>query len=91
MPARKTKDQKLIVTSSSLLNELVVYLQLAQAFKERLQMPDRDRALVLAGAAASLLNLEPISNFCRALILNNNAGHMVRRWDSFRAALQDDD
>ncbi len=79
------------VVSNSLLNELVVYLQLAQAFKDRLQLPDRDRALVLAGSAASLLKFEPIANFCRALILNNNAGHMVKRWGTFREALQDDD
>lgn len=77
--------------TAGLLNELTLYLRLAQAFKDRLQLPDRDRALVLAGSCASLLKMEPVASFCRALILNNNPGHMVRRWPTFREALQDDD
>jgi hypothetical protein len=77
--------------SSNLLDELVLYLRLAQAFRERLQMPDRDRALVLAGSCASLLKMPVVANFCRQLILQNNQGHMLRRWDSFDAALKDDD
>lgn len=77
--------------SSNLLKELVLYLRLAQAFEKQLQMPDRDRALVLAGSAAGLLKLRPVAGFCRELILRNNQGHMVRRWPDFEAALKDDD
>lgn len=77
--------------SSNLLNELVLYLRLAQAFEKHLQMPDRDRALVLAGACAGLLKMSPIAGFCRQLILQNNQGHMLRRWQTFEAALQSED
>ena len=76
---------------SELLTELVLYLRLAQAFRNRLQMPDRDRALVLAGCYGSLLQLRPISAFCRKLILQNNHGHMLRKWSSFDEALEDPD
>jgi hypothetical protein len=68
-----------------------MYLRLAQAFRERLQMPDRDRALVLAGSAASLLQMPMVGNFCRQLILQNNPGHMVRKWGTFEIAIKDDD
>lgn len=77
--------------SSNLLTELVLYLRLAQAYRQHLQMPDRDRALVLAGSCAGLLGMPTIGKFCRQLILQNNPGHMVRRWESFDEALKDDD
>jgi hypothetical protein len=77
--------------SSNLLDELVLYLRLAQAYEKHLQMPDRDRALVLAGGCAGLLKLTAVDGFCRQLILQNNQGHMVRRWKSFAEALKDDD
>lgn len=71
--------------------ELVLYLRVAQAFKNRLQMSDRDRALVLAATCATMLEMNAIANFCRKLILQNNQGHMLRRYDNFRAALEDPD
>ncbi len=77
--------------SSNLLSELVLYLRLAQAYEKHLQMPDRDRALVLAGSCAGLLKLRAVASFCRQLILQNNQGHMVRRWPTFEAALEDED
>lgn len=77
--------------SSKLLDELVLYLRLAQAFEKQLQMSDRDRALVLAGSAAGLLKIRPVAGLCRELILRNNQGHMVRRWVDFESALREDD
>ena len=76
---------------SEMLKELILFLRLAQAFKNRLQMSDRDRALVLAGCYASILQMAPVSGFCRQLILQNNHGHMIRKWDSFADALEDPD
>ena len=54
-------------------------------------MPDRDRALIMAGSAASLVGMPIVAKFCRQLILQNNVGHMIRKWESFDEALKDDD
>ena len=72
-------------------HELILYLRVAQAFKDRLQMPDRDRALLMAGACAHVLNMPEIANFCQKLILQNNQGHMVRKYKDFAAACDDSD
>jgi hypothetical protein len=71
--------------------EMILYLRVAQAFKNRLQMPNRDRALVMAGTCASVLQMDVIANFCRRLILQNNQGHMLRKYETFGAALEDSD
>ena len=73
------------------LKELVLFLRLAQAFKNRLQMPDRDRALVLAGTYAAMLQMHPVAEFCRKLILQNNHGHMLRKWPTFAEAIKEPD
>jgi len=54
-------------------------------------MSDRDRALVLAGTFASLLQMNSVANFCRELILQNNPGHMLRKFKDFRSATEDPD
>ena len=71
--------------------ELILYLRIAQAFKNRLQMSDRDRALVMAGTCASVLQMNSIANFSRKLILQNNQGHMLRNYETFAEALDDSD
>ncbi|MDB2686896.1 hypothetical protein N9Y42_06760 [Mariniblastus sp.] len=71
--------------------ELIIYLRIAQAYKNRLQMSDRDRALVMAGTCATVLQMHSIANFCRRLILQNNQGHMLRKYDTFAEALGDSD
>lgn len=73
------------------LQELVLFLRLAQAFKNRLQMSDRDRALVLAGTYAAMLQMHPVAEFCRKLILQNNHGHMLRKWPTFARAIEEPD
>lgn len=72
-------------------NELIIYLRAAQAFKDRLRMSDRDRALVMAGTCASVLQMKPIAGFCRQLVLQHNQGHMLRKYESFSNALEDPD
>ena len=74
-----------------IVKELVLYLRLAQAFKRKLQMPDRDRALVLAGTCAAILNMKSMDDFCRKIILQNNHGHMMKRWGSFAEAIRMED
>lgn len=71
--------------------ELVLYLRLSQAFKERRQMQERDKALVIGGACASMMQMPAIEKFCRSVILQRNRGHMLKRWESFTEALEDED
>ena len=73
------------------LQELVLFLRLAQAFKKRLKMSDRDRALVLAGTYAAMLQKHSVAEFCRKLILQNNHGHMLRKWPNFAHAIKEPD
>jgi len=54
-------------------------------------MPDRDRALVIAGTCAALMQMKSIEAFCRAMILQNNRGHMIGKWPSFSEAIEDGD
>jgi hypothetical protein len=56
-----------------------------------MQLSDRDRALILAGTCASMLQMMPIADFCRQLVLTNNQGHMLRKYSSFGEALEDPD
>lgn len=70
---------------------LATYLHLAKAAWKRLQMQDRDRLLVISGFIAARMQLPRISDHCRALILANNPGHMMRKWDDFESAIDDSD
>lgn len=54
-------------------------------------MQDRDKALVIAGACASLMEMKTIANFCRSVILQRNHGHMLKRWETFTEALEYED
>ena len=81
-------DQK---TMNDPFDDLILFLRVAQAFKNRLQMSDRDRALVLSGTFASLLQMNSVANFCRELVLQHNPGHMLRKFDDFRSATEDPD
>lgn len=76
---------------SELFEEMILFLRLAQAFRNRMQMPDRDRALVMAGAYACLQELSPLAAFCRTVVLQNNPGHMLRKWPTMREAMEDPD
>ena len=69
---------------------LPMYLHLARASHARRQALVRDKLLVLAGATAQEMGLEPISANCRQKILANNAQHLIRQWPTFMAALADE-
>lgn len=71
--------------------ELILYLRLSQAFKDRRKMQDRDKALVIVGTCASMMQMRAIEKFCRSVILQRNHGHMIKRWDSFTEALEYED
>lgn len=73
------------------LKDMILYLRLALACQDRLQMSDRNRALIVAGTCACMLEMKPIADFCRLLILQNNSGHMARRYDTFLDMVKDPD
>ncbi len=77
--------------SNQLESELTAYLKLAMLMQKKILIPDRDRALILAGSCASLLGFESLAGFCRNLILQNNRGHMIGQYSSFKAALEASD
>ena len=73
--------------SDTLWEELVAFLKLSQALQQRKMIPDRDRALVLAGCCAALCNHVSISAFCRSQVVQNNRGHMVAKWPDLKTAM----
>jgi hypothetical protein len=75
----------------SVFEEMVAYLKLAQAYRSRSLLPDRDRALLLAAVNASLLQMHPLAELCRKMILQNNHGHMLRKFESVAEAIHDSD
>lgn len=75
----------------SVFDEMVAYLSLAQAYRSRSLMPDRDRALMLAAVNASLLQMYPLAELCRKMILQNNPGHVFRKFESVTDAVNDPD
>ncbi len=81
----------IVIQMKLVVQELALYLRLAQAFKNKMEMLNRDRALVLAGVCAAILEMKGIAAFCRKLILQNNHGHMMKRWPTFTDALQAED
>ena len=54
-------------------------------------MQDRDKALVVGGACASLMQMPAIEKFCRSVVLQRNHGHMLKRWDSITEAMEYED
>lgn len=73
------------------IDQLATFLYLANANWKKLQMSDRDRLLVLSAIQAADLGFPSIAAFCRQLVLKNNPGHMLRRWDTVEEALTTED
>lgn len=73
------------------IQQLGIFLHLAQANKRRMRPLVRDRMLVLAGALAAEMDLSSIAGYCRSEILRNNPKHIVRRWPTITVALDDND
>jgi hypothetical protein len=69
---------------------LANYLNLARAAKGRRQPLVQDRALLLAAVIAAQIELEPIAAACRARIMRHNPRHLVRRWPTISAALDEE-
>ena len=67
------------------------YLHLARAAELRRQPLVRDRVLMLAAIIAAQIDLAPIAAACRARILAHNPGHMLSRWPTVAAALEQED
>jgi hypothetical protein len=76
---------------SAAVDLLGVYLHLAGASQRRRRLHVRDRLLVLAAALSAKLNLARVAAYCRHRVLEHNPQHMVRRWPTLEAALEDND
>lgn len=70
---------------------LGLYLHLARAAERRSRPLVRDRMLLMGAVIASRLNLSPVAAYCRHRVLQHNPGHMVARWPTIEAALDQDD
>src|SRR5688572_26097957 len=70
---------------------LGLYLHLARSSGRRGQPQVRDRFLVIAGTIAARMELATIDVHCRQIVLAHNPQHLIRRWPSFAAALDDSD
>lgn len=79
------------MSMSQPIDLLATYLHLAKSAWKRLRLQDRDRLLVISGFISTRMNLPRIAQHCRALILENNPGHMMRKWADFGEALEDSD
>ncbi len=70
---------------------LSIYLHLASASQRRRRPHVRDRLLLIAGAIASEMGLEDVASYCRQLVLRHNPRHLIRRWPTLGAALEQED
>ncbi len=73
------------------INQLSLYLHLAQRAGKQLRMSDRDRLLVLAAVSAANQHMPEIAAYCRHLVLSHNPGHMLKRWDTVYQAIEHPD
>jgi len=70
---------------------MVTFAKLAAVSHDRQQLTQRDKFLLLAGAAAIRGNCVDVAARCRQLVLLNNPQHMIGGFDSFALALADTD
>jgi hypothetical protein len=61
---------------------LGMYLHLARAAAQRKRPLVRDRLLFLAAAIAADLRLPTVAACCRARVLENNPGHLLKHWNT---------
>lgn len=69
---------------------LLMYLELARAARLRNRPWDRDKLLLLAGAAAAERGRHTIAALCKREILAHNAGHLVGQYGKLADALSDE-
>ena len=72
-------------------NLLGLYLHLAAASHRRGQPHVRDRLLILAGTIAARMELPDVDAHCRRIVLAHNPQHLIKRWTTLAAALEDDE
>lgn len=72
-------------------DQLGLYLHLAQASHRRRRPHVRDRLLVLCSVLAANAQMEKLSLYCRAEILQHNPQHMIGKWPTVGEALLDED
>ncbi|MBX3419508.1 MAG: hypothetical protein KF851_18040 [Pirellulaceae bacterium] len=77
--------------TAELWEELIIYLDLAMAFRNRRMLTESDRALLMAGCCASLAGINEVASYCREQVLQRNPAHLVRRWPDFTTALEAED
>jgi hypothetical protein len=70
---------------------LANYLHLARASGSRRRPDVRTRLLVLAAVTAAYGSLDRIAAYCRQLVLQHNPHHMIGRWATVTAALEEED
>lgn len=70
---------------------LGIYLHLARAAAQRQRPLVRDRLLFLAAAISADLRLPAVAACCRAKVLENNPGHLLKRWNTIEEATDSDD
>lgn len=73
------------------VDHLGIYLHLARASDQRRRPMVRDRLLIMAGAIAAEMHLDTVAAYCRHQVLQHNPRHLVRRWPTLSAALDDED
>ncbi len=70
---------------------MVAFVKLAGIAQTKHQLPQRDKFLVLAGAAACRGGWRDVGERCRSLVLANNPGHLLKRHATFSDAAADPD
>jgi hypothetical protein len=72
-------------------SQLIRYLKLSQAYRQRSMLSEGHRALLLASVYAHQSGCTAIANYCQRQILQANPGHVLRKFDNLQAALADPD
>ncbi len=70
---------------------MLAFVKLAGVSQSREQLGPRDKFLVLAGTAASRGNHPAVARRCRELLLAHNPAHLLKRYETFEQALEDDE
>jgi hypothetical protein len=69
---------------------LGIYLHLARASEIRKRPLVRDKLLVLSGVLAAERGMAPLAAYCRQRVLASNQNHLVGRFPTLAAALDDE-
>lgn len=70
---------------------MLAFAKLAEISQAKQQLLPRDKFLVLAGAEACQAGFPDVANRCRDRILAHNPSHLIKKFDSFPAALVNPD